>query len=569
MIPQHTLDAIKQIPISEVLRPYIKHGLKTRGSRHIGLCPFHSEKTPSFNILDDKGIYKCFGCGKAGDAIGFIQEHEKLSFQESVTAICENHGIEIQKDEEYTGPTESDLIMRALKDAQDLYFGLSRTKGLRSYLDQRDLNIELCDEFGIGYAPSSPDDATQYLLSKGYDVDILIKAGISKRFHSATTDNYRNRVVFPIRNIYGKVVGFSCRVMDDSKPKYINSPQSDVFNKSAILYGLDIAKRYIAEKDMAYITEGATDVMSWHRFGLKNTVCTLGTALSEQHIKAILRYTKNVCMVYDGDQAGLKALFKACEPLMSLGAMVFVLPVPGGVDPDTLAREKRESLEEFVAANTKNVIEYRMTLLSGAIQDKIALAREFDRMIKLCPDPVVRAVLENEYSTAFGINKKKALIQKPIEVEQSKSHQENLLRCMLLYRDEPWFIGYDKETSAFVSRSINDVSNRALYDYLCLNPGATVADALRCGYDNVESTANRVLSKSVTNIDPEIDTKLTLLYCEKHAFEFEKQAQVRGTDVFIQGDPGVVIKEINRTISGINEEILDIVTKINSKNFNY
>ena len=340
--------------------------LKRAGSNYKGLCPFHGEKTPSFVVSEQKQIFTCFGCGASGDVIEFTKRYYNLDFQEAVEKLANQYGIEIRK---FGGNGDS--------QRKETLYELNR-KAARSYLDafrknpnpaltymfKRGLDAKTLTQFGIGFADEKWDSLYNYLISEGADVDMLMEMGlVSKSSKGTYFDKFRNRVMFPIINTRGKVIGFGGRVLDDGTPKYLNSPESSIFLKKMNLFGLNLTRQDINKKDCAILVEGYMDVISLYQAGVRNVSASLGTALTEQQAAMLKRYTKNVILCYDSDSAGRAAALRGMDILRAAGCNVKVMHVTDGKDPDEFV--KKNGAEAFYALTktAKPFADYKIDLI--------------------------------------------------------------------------------------------------------------------------------------------------------------------------------------------------------------
>lgn len=317
--------------------------LRKAGRNFVGLCPFHKEKTPSFNVNPERNIYKCFGCGKGGDPIGFIMDIESVSFLEAVEELADRYGIAI--DREGTQPTaEKREDIEALYDATRLaahffHDTLQSEAGAigREYYKRRQWTVETQRAFGLGFAPSGWSGLLDHLRGEGVDMDIMEKAGLVVRKEGGRNyDRFRNRVVFPIIHVTRKVVGFGARALSpEDEPKYLNSPDSVIYNKSRVLYGLSQASSAIRERDAVIVVEGYADVISMHQAGVRNTVSTSGTALTPDQVHMLRRYTRNIFFLYDADSAGIAAMLRGLDVILAEDCDARVVRLPAGEDPDS------------------------------------------------------------------------------------------------------------------------------------------------------------------------------------------------------------------------------------------
>lgn len=408
MIDQETIQRIMDASrIEEVIGDFVS--LKKRGANHIGCCPFHNEKTPSFYVSPSKGIFKCFGCGEAGDVVKFLMKHEHYTYPEALKWLADKYHIEIKEeeltDEEKQRQTERDGLFHVSEFAQkyfaDLLYNdeMGRAVGL-SYFHGRGLSDEIIKRFGLGFCLDEWSNFTDHALKNGYSLPMLVKTGLTivKEDNGKQYDRFRGRVMFPIYSISGRVLGFSGRVLTSEKQaaKYVNSPDSDIYNKSRILYGLYQARTAIAKADKCYLVEGNVDVISMHQSGVENTVASCGTSLTTEQIRLIKRYTSNVTVLYDGDSAGIKAALRAIDLLFAEGMHVRLVLFPDNEDPDSYAQKYGSTkLQEFLATHEDNFIMYKTRVLLDSVKDdpirKAELVSETARSIALVSDMLERS----------------------------------------------------------------------------------------------------------------------------------------------------------------------------------
>ncbi len=408
MIDQETIQRIMDAArIEEVIGDFVS--LKKRGANHIGCCPFHNEKTPSFYVSPSKGIFKCFGCGEAGDVVKFLIKHEHYTYPEALRWLADKYHIEIKEeelsDEEKQRQTERDGLFHVSEFAQkyfaDLLYNdeMGRAVGL-SYFHGRGLSDEIIKRFGLGFCLDEWSNFTDHALKAGYSDSVLEKTGLTiyKEDTGKKYDRFRGRVMFPIYSISGRVLGFSGRVLTSEKQaaKYVNSPDSDIYNKSRILYGLYQARTAISKADKCYLVEGNVDVISMHQSGVENTVASCGTSLTTEQIRLIKRYTSNVTVLYDGDSAGIKAALRAIDLLFAEGMHVRLVLFPDGEDPDSYAQKYGSTkLQEFLATHEDNFIMYKTRVLLDGVKDdpirKAELVSETARSIALVTDMLERS----------------------------------------------------------------------------------------------------------------------------------------------------------------------------------
>ncbi len=392
--------------IEEVVGSFVE--LRKRGVNYIGLCPFHNEKTPSFNVNPAKGIFKCFGCGEGGDAVSFLMKHEHYSYPEALRWLANKYGIHIEEEtltqEEVAQQSERDRVYQvndfAQKYFQEVLFSDIEGKSVGlSYLKERELSEETIKRWGIGYCKDAGDDFSKKALAKGFTKEELVNAGVSlvNSNDGSLYDRFRGRVCFPIYNVGGRVLGFSARTLrtDKVKAKYVNSPESLIYSKGKVLFGLHLAKNEIVKQDECFLVEGNMDVVMMSQNSVTNVVATSGTALTEDQIRLIKRYTKNVTLLYDGDKAGIKATFKAVNLLLEQGLHVKTLLFPDNEDPDSFARKHtQDEFKDFIKTNAQNFIIYKTNLLLAEAQNdpikRADLTRDIIETIALIPDLLER-----------------------------------------------------------------------------------------------------------------------------------------------------------------------------------
>ena len=418
MIDQGTIQQILDAAeIADVVGDFVT--LKRRGTSMIGLCPFHNEKTPSFNVSQAKGIYKCFGCGKGGSSVNFIMEHEHLSYTDALRWLANKYNIQIREKEENPedirerNDRESQLIVSefAQKFFSDQLWETNsgRLIGL-SYLRQRGMRDDIIKKFGIGYCPEGKDTMTTAAIREGFKMEFLEKTGLTIKREDWVRDRFAGRMMFPIHGISGRVIGFGGRTLTQDKTiaKYLNSPESDIYHKSRVLYGIFQAKRSIIKEDKCYLVEGYTDVTSLHQSGIENVVASSGTSLTIDQIRLIRRFTNNVTIIYDGDQAGIKASMRGIDMVLEEGINVKVLPLPEGEDPDSFSRSMSATqLGEYIRANETDFIKFKTKLLlAGVENDPISRAKlitDIVSSIAVIPAEIVRSEYLKECSRLLDV----------------------------------------------------------------------------------------------------------------------------------------------------------------------
>lgn len=374
MITQNTIQQIQsRLDIIEVVGSFVK--LKKRGANYLGNCPFHNERTPSFTVSPSKEIYKCFGCGKSGNTISFVMEHEKFSYVETLRWLAARYNVEIEETEsspevkQAQQTAESLHIINAFAQqfyAQQLAETPEGEENGLSYLEERGFNKEIIQKFGLGYAPDKRDSLTKEAITKQYNKELLQKAGLVVERNGQLQDNYRDRIIFPIHNNSGKVIGFGARLIrsNDKAPKYINTPENELYVKSKLLYGTYFARQAIDKADECFLVEGYTDVLSLHQAGIENVVASGGTSLTLDQLRLIKKYTSNLTIIYDGDSAGVKAALRGLDMALEESLNVKLVLVPDGEDPDSYVRKLGVTqFTKFVADNKKDFILFQLDVL--------------------------------------------------------------------------------------------------------------------------------------------------------------------------------------------------------------
>jgi DNA primase len=421
MIPRFTIARImEESRIEEVVGEFVT--LKKRGASLIGNCPFHNEKTPSFNVSVSKGIYKCFGCGKAGNVVTFLMEQQQQTYVEALKFLAKKYNIEIveehvseeqkKEQDEKQSLTESILIANAFAQRFFTDYLLNNEKGSigLSYFKERGFSNQMIEKFQLGFSPDSGTALTDAALKAGYRLDILKKAGLTSSKEDSKYDFFRNRVMFPIHSMQGKVIAFGGRIMikDEKAPKYVNTPESDVYVKSKILYGIYQARNDIRKQDECLLVEGYTDVISLVQSGIENVVASSGTALTTDQIRLIKRQTHNITVLYDGDAAGIKAALRGTDMILEEGMNVRVVILPDQEDPDSYVRKKGSTeFTKFIKENRKDLILFKTSLYAEEAKNdpikKTELIKDIVQSIGRIPDPIQRSVYIQQCSERFGM----------------------------------------------------------------------------------------------------------------------------------------------------------------------
>jgi DNA primase len=410
--------------IEEVIGDFVK--LKRSGSTYVGLCPFHSEKTPSFHVNPALGIFKCFGCGKGGNIITFLREHEKFSYIEAIRYLAQRYGIELIEvrdeisEEEQISRTEEEQAYHIHSFAHQWFMeqlwetGEGQSVGLE-YFRKRGLTDATIKKFGLGYSPIQKDAFLQYALKQGYSIESLQKNGLVTEHK---LDKFAGRVIFPIHSIAGRVIAFAGRLLQSNSnaPKYLNSPETIIYKKNQTLYGLHHAKSKIVHQDECFLVEGYMDVLSLSQLGFENVVASSGTSLTEGQIRLLSRYTENVTILYDGDTAGQKATLRAIDMLLEAGLSIRIISLPPSEDPDTFAlKHKYEEVNDYFRQHKQTFIEFKAAkLLQEAQNDPIKKAEaiaDIVRSISLIPKPVIRDQFILDVAKKFELNEKTLMLE--------------------------------------------------------------------------------------------------------------------------------------------------------------
>lgn len=425
MIAPHAIQQVKEAArIEEVVGEFV--ALKRKGPRYLGLCPFHNEKTPSFNVSPNLGIFKCFGCGEAGDSIAFLQKHEHLSYVEAIRWLAKRYQIELPEEEQTPeqqleqSERESLAVIQqwALEwSERQLWEGEEGRRIGLSYFHERGFTDATIREFRLGYVPERGNAFATAALAHGFTSELLEKAGWIKRREDGTAwDFFAGRVTFPVFGLSGQPIAFGARTLKSDKklPKYFNSPESALYVKSRSLYGIFHAKKAIAEQQLCYLVEGYTDVISLHQAGIHNVVASSGTSLTEDQVRAIKRYAPTVCILYDGDAAGMKASLRGIDLVLKEGLNVKVVTFPEGEDPDSFAKaHSSKEVEEHLTGSAQDFLVFKTGLLMAEVGDdpvrKAAAIHDIVESIALVPDHVLRSLYVQQCSRLLEVNEQALL----------------------------------------------------------------------------------------------------------------------------------------------------------------
>lgn len=424
MIDQPTIDRILDAAqIVDIVSDFVT--LRKRGVNYVGLCPFHDDKTPSFYVSPSKGLCKCFSCGKGGNAVHFIMEHEQMSYPEALKYLAKKYGIEIKErelsSEEKLMQSERESLFIVNNFARDYFQNIlknhvdGRSIGM-AYFRNRGFRDDIIEKFQLGYCTESHDAMAQEAIKKGFKKEYLVKTGLCYETDDhRLRDRFWGRVIFPVHTLSGKVVAFGGRVLSSAtkgvKVKYVNSPESEIYHKSNELYGIYFAKQAIVKQDRCFLVEGYTDVISMHQSGVENVVASSGTALTPGQIKLIHRFTNNITVLYDGDVAGIKASLRGIDMLLEEGMNIKVCLLPDGEDPDSFARKHNATeFQKFIQDNETDFIRFKTNLLlEDAGKDPIKRAELISNLVQsisIIPEAIVRDVYIKECSQLLRVEDK-------------------------------------------------------------------------------------------------------------------------------------------------------------------
>ncbi len=506
MISPQSIQQVKdRIDVVEIISSFIK--LKKRGANHLGNCPFHNEKSPSFTVSQAKGIYKCFGCGKSGNAITFVQEHEKLNYPEAIKWLAKHYNIALDETEATPERLEAQKVEESLriicayasKYFEDTLWTTTEGQDIGlSYFKERGYREETIKKFNLGYSLLDRKAMVGDAVKKAYDINLLQRASLVNVRNEEPYDNYSGRVIFPIHNASGKVIGFGARILKTTEkaPKYINTQQNEIYDKSKTLYGLYQSRNAISKQNECYLVEGYTDVVSMHQNGVENVVASSGTALTAEQLRMIKRFTPNLTIIYDGDAAGIKAALRGLDMAIEEGLNVQLVLLPDGHDPDSfVSANGADGFNSFVSANKKDIILFKLEITLKDAEN----------------DSVKKASLINEIAeTLSKINK----------VEEFTKQQDYIKRCATLLKiDEGGLITLvnkkireqvvkresipradaeqlEKDANANIEHTQDDATLLLQKDYS--QEKALVRVLLEYGknaYDNTQSVAQYILDK--------------------------------------------------------------------------
>lgn len=447
-IPEETVERIRQsTDILEVINDFVS--LKKRGSNYIACCPFHNEKTPSFNVNPVRQIYKCFGCGKAGDAVRFVMDIENIGYGEALRYLAKKYGVEIEEQEQ----TPEDLLRQNERESLLIVLNFAKTffqetllntdegKGIGlSYFRERGFTNPTIDAFELGYTLDQWSALLQEGQRRGYSTELLEKAGLiltkegTDGGKQKMFDRFRGRVMFPIHNVSGRVIAFGARILkvDKTQPKYLNSPETTVYHKSQVLYGIFQAKQAIRQEDVCYLTEGYTDVISLHQAGIKNVVASSGTSLTTEQIRLIARFTPNVTILYDGDAAGIKAALRGLDMVLEEGLNLKLLLLPDGEDPDSYVHKLgAEAFKSYINEHSQDFIDFKASRwLTEAGDNPLKRAEGISDVcasITKIPDLLKRQTLSQRVAQIFHVSEQSVIseINRLLRKQQDQGRKDS------------------------------------------------------------------------------------------------------------------------------------------------
>lgn len=418
MIDRSTIERILDAAqIVDVVQEFVH--LKKRGVNYLGLCPFHNEKTPSFTVSPSKEIFKCFGCGKVGNSVNFVMEHEHLTYPEALKYLARKYHIEViekelsQEELEKQNERESLLVVTSYAARQFTENLFQTDEGISvglAYFKERGFRQDTLKKFEVGYSFEKRDAFSKKALDDGYKLDFLVKTGLTIQHEDRIFDRFSSRVMFPIHSLSGQVLGFGGRVLktDPKSAKYLNSPESEIYHKSRILYGAYQARKAITQEDKCYLVEGYTDVLSLHEANIENVVASSGTSLTQEQVRLIKRFTQNITILYDGDAAGIKASIRGIDLVLEEGMNVKIVLIPDNEDPDSYSKKlSNDEFLRFLKENETDFIRFKtQLLLSEADNDpvrKADLIRDIVKSIAVIPEAITRTVYIKECSTVLEV----------------------------------------------------------------------------------------------------------------------------------------------------------------------
>ena len=507
MIDRATIDKIMDATnIVDVVGEFVT--LRKAGVNYKGLCPFHDDKTPSFMVSPSKQICKCFACGEGGTAINFLMKHEQITYPEALRWLAKKYNIEIQEKEltEEEKKEQSDRESMFIVNDWAMHYFQDVMKndpdGIaigRQYFRSRGIRDDIIEKFNLGYALQKRDALAQAAQKAGYQAEFLVKTGLCINGEKGLHDRYAGRVIFPWLNVSGRVVAFGGRLLDSRtkgvQQKYVNSPDSEIYHKERELYGLFQAKKAIAKEDRVYMVEGYTDVIAMHQCGLENVVANSGTALSTHQIRLLRRFTQNITLLYDGDEAGIHAAMRGTDMLLAEGMNIKVLLLPDGDDPDSFSRKhSAQELKDYIEQNQTDFITFKIHQTVENVTDPVKRSEAIGGIVKsisMIPDQILRSTYLSELSQRMGIkeqtllNSMNGMIRKDLE-EKEKEQERELNRQG---GQEP------PADNSLMQSALNTLSPSNEVERLLIQ--SVVRDGEKVIYENVETDNGEVINLTV------------------------------------------------------------------------
>ena len=599
MIPKETIDEIFEAArIEEVVSDFVT--LKKRGVNLLGLCPFHNEKTPSFTVSPSKGIYKCFGCGVGGNSVSFLMEKEHYNYPEALKYLAEKYNIEIVEEEMTEEQTEraneKDSLYIISKFAKDFFVNtLWNTEeggdiGL-NYFKERGYGEDTIKKFELGYSPKQKDIFTKEAAKKLFSQEYVVKSGLAIDLEKkGLVDRFRERVMFPIHSFSGRILGFGGRALNpNAKAKYQNSPESSIYNKSKILYGIYFAKNEISKKNNCFVVEGYTDVISLHQKGIENVVSASGTSLTIDQIKLINRFTNKITILFDGDTAGIKASFRSVDLILKEGMNVKVVSFPENEDPDSFANKNTtEDLTLFLEKNAIDFITYKAKILNAEGEKdpikRVSIIKEIIRSISLIPDYLTRTeyckmcsklldvkegillrdIDQERKRINLSINRETIAKEKPKKISANakrKKYEQEIIRILLNYGNEK--ISYGKDSLSICKFIFDELNSDNIK--LEIDP-----------YNRIYSEIKEIVNKNneinqahfISHNDNEITTLCVDLLSDKHtisenwALRHKIYTNIESQNLKKTAEKSVLMLKLQH----VNDEIKIIQAKIQNNN---
>ena len=543
IIAQNTIQQIlSRVDIIDIIGTFVK--LKKRGANYLGLCPFHNEKSPSFTISPAKEIYKCFGCGRSGNSISFLMEAEKYSYVEALRWLANKYGVEIEETEtspEYKQQQQAADSLYIINNFAQQFFStqlFETDEGqdiALSYLKQRGFREDTIKKFQLGYNPEAKDTFSKAALAAQYNQEYLLKSGLVNNREGVLNDNYRGRIIFPIHNQSGKVLGFGARIIkkNDKAPKYINTPENEIYVKSKVLYGSYFARQPIDKADECLLVEGYTDVVSLHQAGIENVVASGGTALTPDQLRLIKKYTNNLTIIYDGDNAGVKAALRGLDLALEEGLNVQLVLIPDGEDPDSYVNKVGSSaFTTFIATNKKDVILFQLnialaeagndnnkkSLVINQIAETIAKINKLEdfskqqayikqsaEILKIEESGLIalvnKHIKEKVYKDETKASRNQEFLNEAVDnalqidndaallLSKDEQHERAMVRSLLEFGNKPW---NDEETVA--KYMFAEIAENQLSDLIDNKNLVRLLDTYKIWYDNgIEPTTKNFL----------------------------------------------------------------------------